>query len=247
MESLNWSSRSPIGGDRHRDLRGSARAAEPEPPAAAAVPGRQPSGALHPDRLAHRLPGRGRVGAARAARERHAGARRGRGDRGQRHRRERQPQSALRPRHRHEKCAGGGDRPPRPPAAAAARCRPAARFARRQRQHQRDAVVVLRAAAAGHARADRGAAALHRGHGAGAPRIDSRASRPSTSTAALPTTCASRSIWRAPRRSASAYPTSPTAPRAPTTSPAACSTSAAASTRCVSPGASRPSSSARWC
>ena len=42
METLHWSSRSPIGVDRHRGVRGHVRAAEPRPPAAAAVPRHQP-------------------------------------------------------------------------------------------------------------------------------------------------------------------------------------------------------------
>src|SRR5271156_529298 len=63
----------PHRGRRHCRVRGVAGAFEPQPAAAAAVPGREPPGALDPDGLAHRLSGGGRVRASRAARERDAG------------------------------------------------------------------------------------------------------------------------------------------------------------------------------
>ena len=106
-------------------------------------------------------------------------------------------------------------------------------------------VVLLRAAAARHRGTDRTLSPLHRGRRQAAHRIGARRRAASRSRADRRTTCASRSIWRAPQRSASAFPTSPARPRARRMCPPASSTSAAGNTRCATPVATTPRTSAQ--
>ena len=94
---------------------------------------------------------------------------------------------------------------------------------------------------------DRALSPLRRGRGQAAHRIGARRRAGRGSTAVRPTTCASRSIWRAPPRSASASRTSPARPRARPTCRPASSTSAGGSTRCATPAATTPRTSASSC
>ena len=151
------------------------RGDEPRPAASAAVSRHRAAEHLDLHRLASGFArgNRGRV--ARAAGAGPAGSAGRRGDRGQRQYRRQLHQPDLRHRHRHAFGPGRRDRAHEPGPLAAGRRRPADHPARRWPERlQRLAVVVLRATAARHRRADRELPQLHRGRDPAAHRIGAR-------------------------------------------------------------------------
>ena len=167
-----------------------------------------------------------------------------RADGRQREPRQQLGQPDVRGRHRHGRDAGRRARRAEPPAAAAAR-RDAAGRAVRRRRRQPQPDVVLRAAAARHARHDRRLPAVRGGHASSRGIEPCPAWRAWRSTAPRRRSSRSTSTCASAADSASRFPqVAQTRPRARPTSPAASSTSAAASTRCASPAATRPTTSA---